>query len=198
MALSLVGACSAPQGDDRPSQTGESGTPGSVAARAEAQNTCGRFVVTALSVDTTIDAGPEEARRRAAQQHGTPELADQLDGHGRDHLWPTLVEHQARVEVQTSPVADDPPPERPDSAAAGVIADRVALSRNGWRQPLPQLVAYCTLAADRTSPPASDGATGWKVAAITFADSTGNPTAIPTTPAQSSPPSRPAGSTEPR
>jgi hypothetical protein len=130
-------------------------------SRAVTQDLCSRFTAIALASDATIDRGPADARRRAAQQLGTPALLEQFAGEGRDHAWPSLSEHQAHVQVTTSPVADDPPTLRASQAAAGVIAHRLAIGPNGWHQPLPSTVAYCSLIQD-------DG--GWHISKVTFAD----------------------------
>lgn len=126
------------------------------------QQVCTRFVVTALSVDTATDRGPADARLRAARAYGVPELARRLQGHGKDPDWPLLVAHRARVHISTQPVADDPPPARGDSAAAGVHATRVAVGADTWRQQLSDTVAYCSL---------HRGPDGWKVTDLSFSDS---------------------------
>jgi hypothetical protein len=126
------------------------------------QQVCTRFVVAALSVDTTTDRGPADARIRAANTYGVPELAARLQGNGKDPAWPLLVAHRAHVHVSTQPVGDDPPPAQGDTAAAGVHATRVAVGTEGWRQRLSDTVAYCSL---RRQPE------GWKVTDLSFSDS---------------------------
>jgi len=132
-------------------------------ARAGVQDLCARFTIAALGSDTTTDAGPADARRRAAQQFGTPALIDRLAGEGRDPRWRVLAEHRGRVQVSTTTVADDPPPQDGDHAGAAVLATRTAVADNGWRDELPSTVAYCAL--QRTQD-------GWKVADVTFSDTT--------------------------
>ncbi|MFL6118871.1 hypothetical protein [Actinophytocola sp.] len=126
------------------------------------QQVCTRFVTTALSMDTTTDRGPADARTRAARAYGVPELAARLQGHGQDPEWSLLVAHHARVQVSTQPVGDDPPPTRDDAAAAGVHAIRVAVGAGTWRQQLSDTVAYCSLRR---------GPEGWKITDLSFSDS---------------------------
>jgi hypothetical protein len=115
----------------------------------------------ALSVDTTIDHSPADARHRAADQFGTSALDGQLTGQGSDATWPTLVARHAHVVVTTTPDDDDVPPATGTQTAAGVIAVPVAVGSDGWRQPLPADVVFCTL--NQTS-------AGWKVAAVAVSD----------------------------
>jgi hypothetical protein len=136
--------------------------PAPTAVPPDIQQVCTRFVVAALSVDTTTDRGPADARVRAARAYGVPELAALLQGHGKDPDWPVLVAHRARVHVSTQPVGDDPPPVRGDEAAAGVHATRVAVGADNWRRQLSDTVAYCTLRR---------GPDGWKVTDLSFSDS---------------------------
>lgn len=167
--VALLGtACSrtAPGGRDAasPTATGETGETGSTGVqRSTVVELCSQFTVAALSSDTTVDRGPADARSRAAQQFGTPELIGQLGGEGRDQTWPLLVQHKARVVVDTSEVQDDPPPARGNQVGAAVSATRVAVGADRWRQELPGTVAYCSLVNEGT---------GWRVAAISFSDST--------------------------
>lgn len=128
------------------------------------QQVCTRFVATALSVDTATDRGPADARVRAARAYGVPDLPDRLQGHGKDPEWPLLVTHRARVQVSTQPVADDPPPARGDTAAAGVHATRVAVGAHNWRQQMSDTVTYCSLRR---------GPAGWKVTDVTVSDTSG-------------------------
>jgi hypothetical protein len=128
---------------------------------ADVQQVCAEFVITALSVDAATDTGPADARQRATRALGDPTLHDNPSAQGRDPDWPLLIEHRAHVTVTVRPVTDDPPPITGDQAAAGVEVSRVATGRDGWRQPLPSAVAYCSL---RRTP------TGWKVAALTLSD----------------------------
>jgi hypothetical protein len=129
--------------------------------RTAAIDVCVQFTRLALSTDTQLDRGPAAARVRAAAQYGTPGLAQQLAGEGRDQDWATLAAHHAHVLVDTTPVADDPSPIEEGQAGAGVTASRTAVGAAGWRQPLPAIVAYCSLAR-RTD--------GWKITAVTFSD----------------------------
>ncbi|MEU0529190.1 hypothetical protein [Amycolatopsis tolypomycina] len=131
------------------------------AARGAAAQACTRFVVTALSSDAALDRGPGDARVRAAQLYGTPQLAGQLAGEGRDHTWPELVQHQARVSVTTTEAGDDPPAVTGTETGAAVTASRIAVGSGGWRRDLPPTVAYCSLA---------QAADGWRVIAVTFSD----------------------------
>lgn len=128
----------------------------------DVQQMCARFVSTALSVDTTTDRGPADARLRAARAYGVPELAARLQGQGKDPDWPLLAAHRGRVQIAIQPVADDPPPVRGDEAAAGVHASRVAVGADNWRQQLPDTVAYCSL---HRRPD------GWKITDLTVSDS---------------------------
>lgn len=164
--VALLGtACSrtTPGGQDTASTTAPGATGTTGVQRSTVVEVCSRFTVAALSSDTTTDRGPADARSRAAQQFGTPELIDQLGGEGRDQTWPVLVEHKARVVVDTSEVQDDPPPARGNQVGAAVSASRVAVGADGWRQELPGTVAYCSLV--------NEGA-GWRVAAVSFSDAT--------------------------
>lgn len=129
--------------------------------RASVLDTCSRFTVIALSSDTQLDRGPADARRRAASQFGTADLARQLAGEGRDQMWPTLVEHTAHIQVDTAPIGDDPPPLQPDHGSAGVLATLTAVGAGGWRQALPGFAVYCSL---------TSGGDGWKVDSVTFSD----------------------------
>ncbi|WP_309114666.1 hypothetical protein [Saccharothrix sp.] len=143
---------------------------GSQPARAEphaaALEVCGRFATLALASDAAVDHGPSDARRRAADQLGTADLAGSLGGEGRDHDWPELARRQARVQVSTDPIGDDPPPVS-TRAAAGVLAHRVAVSQDGWRRQLPDIAVYCSLVR-------VDG--GWRVGRVNFADSSSSGT----------------------
>ena len=138
---------------------------GAEAPRAAAAGEfCGRFATAALSSDAAIDRGPADARSRAAQLYGSPQLATQLAGEGRDQTWPELVQHQARVEVRTDEVTDDPPQASGSEVGAAVSATRVAVGTGGWRQVLPATVVYCSLTSAATA--------GWRVTAVTFSDTT--------------------------
>lgn len=165
LAAALGTACAGPSpgGQDAAASpaAADAGTGG--VQRSTVVEICSRFTVAALSSDTRTDRGPADARDRAAQQYGTPELMDQLGGEGRDQSWPVLVQHQARVVVDTAQVQDDPPPARGNQVGAAVSASRVAVGADGWRQELPGTVAYCSLV--------NEGA-GWQVAAVSFSDDT--------------------------
>ena len=137
------------------------GTAPTLVAR-EVQQVCASFVAAALSIDTTTDQGPGDARVRAARTHGVPELAARLQGHGKDSDWPLLTAHRAHVQVTTQPIVDDPPPAQNDVAAAGVLATRVAVGATHWRHQLSDTAAYCSLRR---------GPDGWKVADLSFSDS---------------------------
>jgi hypothetical protein len=128
---------------------------------ADVQQVCTQFVTAALSVDARFDAGPGDARGRAAQQFGIPGLAPQIGGEGRDNNWEQLTAHRARVQVTVEPTGDDPPPVRDDQTGAGVTATRVAVGADGWRQDLDPLVAYCSLQRARG---------GWKITGLSFSD----------------------------
>lgn len=164
----LATACShtAPEpGRQDQHSAGASGTSSSTAALpVDVYDVCARFAAAALSSDTAIDRGPADARKRAAGQWGTAELVDRLGGEGRDTTWDLLAAHRARVQVDTSPVGDDPPPPRDGKAGAGVQARKVAVAADGWRQELPGTVVYCSLIRDDVGT--------WKVSAVSFADST--------------------------
>lgn len=143
-----------------PSQSSpESALP--VAAAAEV---CARFTVAAVSVDTSTDTGPADARRRAARQYGTADLERTLSGEGRDSAWTDLAARHARVQVDTEPIADDPQPRDDRTASAGVLATATASAPDGWRQKLPTLAVYCSLTRDGRE---------WKVSAVAFSDSDG-------------------------
>jgi len=157
-AVGIAGCGRQPASDQPTSTTAESASPPD---RGAAQEICGRFTIAALSTDAAIDRGPADARRRAANQFGTPALVDQLAGEGRDHDWPLLTQHRAHVQVATTPVADDPQTPTDTQAAAGVIAHRVAVGPDGWQHALPGTVAYCSL---------TRGPDGWKVTTVTFTD----------------------------
>jgi hypothetical protein len=162
VALFIAG-CSRPASNSSPPSPQSSPPAETTTARDAVEEVCARFAVVALSSDTTIDRGPADARRRAADQFGTPRLAEQLAGEGRDHDWPLLAAHRARVQVDTEPIGDDPPPSTPQRASAGVIARRVAVGDAGWRQDLPSTATYCSLV--RTGQ-------GWRVDRVGFTDST--------------------------
>jgi hypothetical protein len=130
---------------------------------SDAHRVCAQFASTALEVNTTRDAGPGDARRRAAQQFGVPSLPDQTVGEGRDPEWTELVAHHARVQASTSPVADDPAPPRGDEAGTGVAVSRVAVGSDGWHKELPETVAYCSLNRNPSGL--------WQVSEVTFSDS---------------------------
>ncbi len=132
-------------------------------ARHGGADLCARFTIAALGSDTATDAGPADARRRAAQQFGTPTLIDGLVGEGRDTTWPILAEHHARVQISIAPVADDPPPQDGEHAGAAVVATRTAVADDGWRRELPSIVVYCALRRTQD---------GWKVADVIFSDTT--------------------------
>lgn len=142
----------------------------------DGQRVCGDFISLALSSDTSTDAGPADARRRAAQRHGTPELEDLLTAGGVDHTWAALTEHRARIEVRVAPVGDDPPRRREGLAAAAVNAMRTAIGITAdgspWRELLPDVVAHCALTA-------VDG--GWRVTTVQLSDA-GASTPAPSTP----------------
>jgi hypothetical protein len=130
-------------------------------------DTCARFAIAALSSDTTIDHNPGDARQRAAQQFGSAGLANHLAGAGNDQTWPAMVTHSAHIVVDATPINDDPPASTTDHAGAGVLTQRTALAPDGWRQQLPTLAVYCTLANDGSR---------WAITAITMSDaSTGSP-----------------------
>jgi hypothetical protein len=136
---------------------------GAAQAPAGPGTICARFAVAALSSDTAIDAGPADARRRAADQFGTSALRQQLTGQGDDSAWVALAAHQASVSVSTTTVTDDPPPVGPNQAGAGVVAHQAASGSGGWHEALPDTVVYCTLVADGAS---------WKVDSVTFTTDT--------------------------
>jgi hypothetical protein len=129
---------------------------------ADAQQVCTRFATTALSIDTAHDAGPSQARHRAAVQFGTPGLAEQNAGEGRDPEWTLLSEHHARVQVSASPVGDDPTPPQGGDVGTGAVASRVAVGTDNWRQELPGIVAYCSVSRDPSG--------RWQVAGFSFSD----------------------------
>lgn len=165
LAITAVASC-APAGSTAGTTTARSparagGTAPTPVAR-EVQQVCARFVSAALSIDTTTDQGPGDARVRAARAHGVPELAARLQGHGKDPDWLLLTAHRAHVEVTTQPIVDDPPPAQNDVAAAGVLATRVAVGAAHWRHQLSDTAAYCSLRRDPD---------GWKVADLSFSDS---------------------------
>lgn len=165
----LAGCVRSTMSDQQPPAPAPIHQTAQVALDRVVQDTCARFTIIALSTDAAIDLGPADARRRAAQQFGTPALADRLAGEGRDHHWPLLAHHHAHVEVTTTPVTDDPPTllDAHDSqAAAGVVAHRTAIGPDGWKQALPSTVAYCSL---------SRSPDGWWVTDITFADTISGP-----------------------
>lgn len=166
-ALVLVG-CSRTPPD---SQQHPGMAPATSASAADAQDVCARFAEMALGVDTVIDHSPADARHRAADQFGTSALTSQLTGQGTDATWSTLAAHRAHVVVTTTPDDDDTPPLTGNRAGAGVIATLAAVGSDGWRQPLPSDVVFCTL---------SQTSTGWKVAAVSISD-TDTSTTPPTT-----------------
>lgn len=147
--------------------TPASNTPSSstttTATATTADETCARFATAALAADATTDRGPSDARRRAAHQYGTPDLTATITGEGRDPDWQLLASRQARVVVTTEPATDDHPQHHPDQAAVAVIARRTAVAADGSRHRLADAVVYCTL---------TNGTNGWRITAVTFADST--------------------------
>jgi hypothetical protein len=163
LALAVIAAiitsCANPHPPQPAAQPAPSETAGVQLGHAD---TCGRFAIAALSVDTTIDRGPADARLRAAHEHGTPTLAAAVAGEGRDPAWLLLAERQGRVVVTAEPVEDDLPPPQPDRAAAAVRTRRAALDSTGRREPLPDVVIYCELAKLTE---------GWKVTAARFVES---------------------------
>lgn len=162
--LTLVACTRSGPSDPAPASTSTTGptTSSLEAAREAALEVCARFAVAALSADSAIDRGPSDARRRAVAQFGTPALIERLGGEGRDHEWSVIAQHRARVQVDTAPIGDDPPAPSADRAGAGVLARRVAVADDGWRQVLASTATYCALV--RTSE-------GWKVADVAFSDS---------------------------
>lgn len=157
--LSITGCGSRDPGPDasRPTRSA------TAVVRDDLEDTCTRFVISALSVDSTTDRGPADARRRAARDYGSPDLVTSLQGEGRDSDWALLVAHRARVHVTTEPVADDPPPVRTDAGAAGVHATRIAVGVD-WRQRLTDTIVYCSL---------RHGPDGWRVTRISVSDTIG-------------------------
>lgn len=156
-------ACSGPARPDPapPSATAPSEAATGAQARQAAQRVCADFAVAALSVDGVIDRGPADARQRAAAEFGTPALVERLGGEGRDHEWTSIVRRHARVQVDTTPIADDPHAPAEGRAGAGVLARRVAVGKDGRRQELAATATYCSLVAT---------AQGWKVADVAFSD----------------------------
>lgn len=164
-ALSMfaaAGCASDSQTTETAAERSATGVGDSTPVGPDVQRACARFVVTALSIDTTTDRGPGDARTRAARAHGVPELAARMQGHGKDPNWPLLAAHAAHVQVTTQPIADDPPPAQNDVAAAGVLADRVAVGAANWRHQLSETAAYCSLRRTHE---------GWKVTDLSFSDS---------------------------
>lgn len=135
---------------------------GANAVPADAQQVCTRFATTALSIDTAHDAGPSQARHRAAVQFGTASLAEQSAGEGRDPEWTLLAQHHAQVQVSASPVGDDPAPPQGGDVGTGVVLSRVAVGSDNWRQELPGIVAYCSVSRDPSG--------RWQVSGFSFSD----------------------------
>ncbi|MFJ8966677.1 hypothetical protein ACIRG5_45510 [Lentzea sp. NPDC102401] len=137
------------------------GTPAAVPP--EIQQVCSDFAAASLAFDTTRDQGPGQARQRAAERFGTPELASRLSAEGRSTTtWNMVAARRGRVEVTTVPVRDDPPAPREGSAGAGAVATRVAVGDAGWRQELSTVVIYCALGREDS---------GWRVTGVRLADS---------------------------
>jgi hypothetical protein len=133
-----------------------------------AEDTCAQFAVLALSIDTATDHSPADARQRAAIRFGTPALAAQLIGDGRDPAWPALTQHHAHIDVTTSRIQDDNT-NRSGGPRTGIamLATRTAIGADGWRHPLPDIALYCSLILN---------ATGWAIANVAFIDAAGGET----------------------
>jgi hypothetical protein len=153
-ALALVGACT-PNAVSSVPAVGDRAT----ATRAASQ-ICARFATLAFGEDTRTDTGPADARRRAARHYGTPELATQLDGQGADATWPLLVAHHAHITVTTT-IENDDPTVTATQATATVVAHAIAEGADGWQQPLPDTVVYCTAARTGTT---------WTITSVALAD----------------------------
>lgn len=132
------------------------------AVPAEIQQVCSDFAATSLAFDTTRDQGPGQARQRAAERFGTPELASRLSAEGRSTAWAMVAARRGRVEVTTAPVRDDPPAPREGRAGAGAVATRVAVGDEGWRHELSTVVTYCALRREDS---------GWRITDVRLADS---------------------------
>lgn len=154
-------ATSAPGGPP-PTPPVEPPTSATNAIQEAGHETCTRFAIAALSIDTATDRGPADARRRAAHQYGAPTLTVGLAGEGRDTDWTVLSQHHARVTVTTELAVDDLPLPDSGQVAAAVIAHRTAVNNTGWRHDLPSTVIYCTL---------THTAHGWRITDLTLADS---------------------------
>jgi hypothetical protein len=135
-------------------------------AYTDPDDVCGRFAAALFSIDTTIDAGPVDATRRAAG-FADAGLAARLVAAGRDGRWETWRLHHARIHAAVSAYVDDEQP--PDTSVAAYRAVRVVaapVGDDGWRGWPQTGVFYCTLA--RLGPQ-------WRVAGYTLAPLDGTP-----------------------
>ncbi|MFI5614950.1 hypothetical protein [Amycolatopsis sp. NPDC051903] len=151
-SVALVSGCgaSSPSAPDHSlSVTSGPDTPRSTSTNslvnASPQDVCSDLGIASVAGDTSVDYGPADARRRAAQQYGTPALQQQWAGSGQDQQWDALKAAHARINATATPVGDDLPPAQNGQASAAATITPTATLPNGQHQPMTTFVIYCGL-----------------------------------------------------
>ncbi|MER6754957.1 hypothetical protein ABT235_12360 [Micromonospora echinofusca] len=119
---------------------------------------CQAFVTALYRVDTTRDAGPDDAFARASA-HATGALAGQSAAADRDGRWETWAAHRVRVDVHVRPQPDmHPQHDSTIEAHRAVRLTATPVGDGGWRGWTEHSVVSCTLRAGDSGQP------GWRVA----------------------------------
>ncbi|MBA8827795.1 hypothetical protein FHX42_005202 [Saccharopolyspora lacisalsi] len=116
------------------------------ASTVPAKSVCRAFAATWVAVDTRRDSSPQDARRRAATDLGTPALQDRLTRQPKrpPEQWAQWQQH-VHIQPHPQPYIGTPPPA--DTAEQAFAAATVARTAVGpqTRAELAPVTVYCTL-----------------------------------------------------
>ncbi|MDG4833025.1 hypothetical protein O7627_27510 [Solwaraspora sp. WMMD1047] len=109
---------------------------------------CRAFAETVHTVDTTTDAGPTDAYRRAIaylDETLTGAVAD-VSTHRPSPRWQRWTQHQVRTQVRLHPYAGDAlGPDGDQETHRAVLVSASPVGRDGWRDTETHHTVYCTL-----------------------------------------------------
>jgi hypothetical protein len=159
IALAVLGACAhpAPTGPAAPTGPSASSTAAPLPVYtgppppgvpgfdySDPDQVCRGFTVAMLSSDTTTDASPLDAYRRAAAFMTAP--APSSDPGLGDARWTEWVGHRARITVGLTDYMGELDPDEPGFTSRAVTATTTPEGADGWRGTTERETVYCTLA----------------------------------------------------